>query len=499
MKITYILWHRWAVACMASIGLAGCAGNSSSNSGTSSPGPPPPKTSGPIVQIGLVGGQASDGGWSLSDAQPELYIPSGADVKIDGVSTAVAGLAMDGGEVIRIAGTAGTDKNSNPIITATHIRITHMLDGPVDAVDTDHGTMTVLGQTVIGTADFKVGDRASVSGHPSAAGQIVPTRIAASTRAGDFLTSGIISSTDAANKQFQLNGIVVDYSTAELPNLPTGAPSEGERVLVWSTRLPGSNTLMASSVADDSGLQAEAGASVSMHGIVTSVQSGSGFTLDGFAATTALGGHSIPVANADVTVDGTITSGDTTALSNLEYTVPSPDPRGFVQGPIDSIDATFGTLVILGFKIQPNITTHVVDIEGTTIPLSALKIGDVVLAGGTDPTGGMMFANSLAQFSASTSSMIRGSALEVTMAQPIVYLYGRTITTDTNTVYYYMNPSTTPLDPSIFWSKSNLWRGDRHCPGSVALTFVPQTDGSLLGTTIVVEPPNEHCIESWGG
>jgi hypothetical protein len=470
------------------------------------PGPSPP-TSGPIVQIGLVGGSV-DGYWYLSDAK--LYIPSSADVKIDGVRTAVAGLAMDEGEVIRIAGTAGTDQNFNPTITASHIRITHMLDGPVDAIDPDHGTMIVLGQTVAGTADFKVGDRVRVSGHPSAAGQIVPTLIAASTRAGDFLASGIISSTDAANKQFQLNGIVVDYSTAQLPNLPTGAPSEGERVLVWGTRSPGPNTLMASSVADDSGLQGQVGASVSMQGIVTSVQSGSGFTLDGFAATTALSGHSIPIANADVNVGGTITSADTATIDTVDYTVAAPDPRGFVQGPIDSIDATFGTLGILGFKIQPNITTHVVDIQGTTIPLSALKVGDVVMAGGSwapDPSG-TVFANSLGQFSTNTAAMIRGSAYATTLAQPIVYLYGRAITTDANTLYYQRpdnpyNPTIPLSDPSVFWSGTQHWPYwqagilGRGCPPGAAITVVPQTDGSLLATAIVIEQfhPYDACLD----
>jgi hypothetical protein len=497
MRIAYISQHRWALACIASIGLAGCAGSSSSDSGTSSPGPPPPPTSGPIVQIRLVGGLASDGGWFLADAQPELYIPSGTDVKIDGVSTAVAGLAMDGGEVIRIAGTAGTDQNANPTVTATHIRITHMIDGPVDAVDTAHGTMTVLGQIVVGTADFKVGDRVSVSGHPSAAGQIVSTRIAASTRAGDFLTSGIVSSTDAANKQFQTNEIVVDYSTAQLPNLPTGAPAEGERVLVWGTRAPGSSTLTASSVADDSGLLGAAGASVSLHGIVTSVPSASSFTVDGFTATTTLAGSSTtPIPNADVFVSGTITSGDATAVDSLDYTFASSYPYGFVQGPIDSIDPTFGTLEILGFKIQPNITTYTVDSQGTPIPLTALKGGDIVIADGSAPTGGTMFANSISQFSANTSSMIRAGDRAVTLAQPIVYLYGRAITTDANTLYYWKNNSNhaiTPLaDPSVFWAGVTHWPfWDHICQPSVAITVVPQTDGSLLGTAIVIEP--DYC------
>jgi hypothetical protein len=382
-----------------------------------------------------------------------------------------------------------------------------MLDGPVDAIDPDHGTMIVLGQTVAGTADFKVGDRVRVSGHPSAAGQVVPTLITASTRAGDFLASGIARSPDTAKKQFQLNGIVIDYSTAQLPNLPTGAPSEGERVLVWGTRSPGSNTLMASSVADDSGLQGEAGASVSMHGIVTSVQSGSGFTVDGFDTTTALGGgpQAMLIANADVTAGGTITSADTTAINSLVYTVPSPDPRGFVQGPIDSIDATFGTLEILGFKIQPNITTHIVDIQGTTIPLTALKAGDVVMAGGSAPTNGTVFANSLGEFSAGTPSLIRGSENDVTLAQPIMDLYGRAITTDANTQYYSRPDSNGPSiplsDPSVFWSGNWPYRVPgilgRACPPSVAITVVPQIDGSLLGTAIVIEPypHRDNCLE----
>jgi len=497
MKNARISRHDgWVVACIASMVLAGCGG-SSSDSGTTPPSPPPPTTSGPIVRIGLVFAPVADGGWYLLDAQPELYIPSDTDVKIDGVSTSPVGLSMDESEVIRIAGTTGF-KNNFEIITAAHIRITHMLDGPVDAVDPDHGTMIVLGQTVVGTADFKVGDRVSVSGHPSAAGQVVSTRIAASTRAGDFLASGIARSADAAKKQFQLNEIVVDYSTAQLLDLPTGAPGEGERVLVWGTRAPGSNTLTASSVADDSGLLGEAGASVSMHGIVTSVESASSFTVDGFAATTALGGNykAMPIVNANVTMGGTITSGDTTAVSSLDFTVASPDPFGFVQGPIDSIDATFGTLGILGFKIQPNITTHIVDIQGTPIPLTALKAGDVVIAGGSAPTGGTMFANSIGQFSANTFSMIRAFDHYVTLAQPIVYLYGRAITTDANTLYYWVNNSNhaiTPLsDPSVFWSGSRNWPfWDKICRPSVAITVVPQTDGSLLGTAIVIEP--DYC------
>jgi hypothetical protein len=107
-----------------------------------------------------------------------------------------------------------------------------------------------------------------------------------------------------------------------------------------------------------------------------------------------------------------------------------------------------------------------------------------------------MNARSIGVLSAGSPSVLRAFDYYVQLAQPLVYLYGRAIKTDSHTLYYWINNSdhaVTPLpDPSKFWAGSKSWPfWDRICRPSVAITVEPQTDGSLLGTSVVIEP--DYC------
>lgn len=487
------------VSCLLPIlGLAAACGGAPSPatlSESATPEPPPsapppsPSPNGRVVRLGLVSALNDRGRWYLSDAQEEIDVLADANIRIDGELTPRAGLNGDlEREVVLFTGT-----ESEGVIAVTDLWITHVIDGPVDAIDADHGQMVVLGQTVLSSGDFSVGDRVSVSGHPSATGQVVATRVVPSTRSGDYFASGIASSVDVVHRHFDLNGARVDYSTAQLIDLPSGAPVDGERLMIRGTRRPGEAVITAHAVSDNvSTLPGADGAAVSLHGIVNSIESSAAADVDGFQVALAKNDcHEDPVINEDATVAGSRGSDGVVAATHFCFTIDAPALWGFILGPIDAIDPEFGTLSILGFRVQPSITTHVVDEADQTLSIADLRIGDKVYAGGSAPDEGLMMANSLARRTASSRSMLRAFDYHVTLADPIIDLYGRQILTDGSTEFYWANNSNhalARLDRTQFFSGSRNWPfWDKICRPSVAVTLANVGD-ELTASTVVVEP-----------
>jgi hypothetical protein len=420
----------------------------------------------------------------------EIDVLPDANIWIDGELTPRAELSNDLWSEVMLA----TGTESGGVISVTDFWITHVIDGPVDAIDLDHGRMVVLGQTVLGTGDFKVGDRVSVSGHPSAAGQVVATRVVPSTRNGDYVVSGIATSVDVVHRQFDLNGAQVDYSNAQLVGLPSGAPVEGERLIVRGSREPGVAFITAHSVSDNvSTLPGTNGATVSLHGIVNSIGSSDAVDVDGFhVALVSNDCHAQPVINEDATVAGSRGPDGVVAATHFCFTVDAPALWGFILGPIEGIDPEFGTLGILGFRVQPSITTHVVDAANNTLSISDLRVGDIVYAGGSRPVQGLMMSDSLARRAADSPSMLRAFDYDVALADPIIELYGRQIFTNDSTTFSWVNNSNhalAPLDRARFFSETKNWPfWDKICRPSVAVTLTDSGDSALTAKTVVVEP-----------
>ena len=475
----------------------------------------------PVIRLGRSFSSTSGGTRSLLDG-PDYRIDPLARVLVDGGPTNAAGLTIGEGEIVVLAGTQTFPPVSNPggIIAASALKISHMVDGPLDEVDLTHERMVVLGQTVLltsypyvsvqggtpGLDAVEPGARLVVSGHPTASGEIIATRIAFSAATGDFVVSGIVRSADPVMRRFVLNGVTIDYSMALLSDLPTGVPVDGERVLARVTRVGGQDQLVATSVADDSTLpDASTGTVATLHGTVTSMDSPSSgnWAVDGYRviiADTTIDSCDFTAAsvNFDITVeasigeDGKLIASATCAWSTIQG-------QFMMQGAIDGIDLDHDRISILGFTAQSSATTHIIDSTGGGIkPLGDLNIGDWITVYGKyqpadkyQPTPGLVLADTIVLWHHSIPSQVDalGSTFspDLRIHDPLIYIRGVPISTDDATIFV-------GITRTLFFHGPRSWPNWYYTCAPLATVVVRvNPDGSLTATTVTVTSMLPMC------
>ena len=93
-----------------------------------------------------------------------------------------------------------------------------------------------------------VGQIVEVSGQIDANGNIVATRLEPKPAGTQFEVHGTVSNLDSANMRFNINNLVVDYSSATLDNFAGGQVSNGDFVEAKGTALGAANELLATQV-----------------------------------------------------------------------------------------------------------------------------------------------------------------------------------------------------------------------------------------------------------
>lgn len=226
-----------AALAFASLVLAACGGGGGGG-GTVATGITPPDT-GAQTMSGTVTGFGS-------------VIVDG--VRIDNHAVQAAVDMEDGSSVpteLQLGQHVDVDHDANMVATAIHV--VAEVKGPVDAVNTAAGTLSILGQTItINTdptagpvtvfeapytslADVKVADVVEVHGliktDASGSSTIQATRIAKKTPDSYNRVSGVIAGLSTTSKTFMLGTLLIDYSSAKL--LPDGVTlANGEEVHV---------------------------------------------------------------------------------------------------------------------------------------------------------------------------------------------------------------------------------------------------------------------------
>lgn len=496
MKIT-LLPCLSALLCLP---LASCGGGDTQGF-TSPPQPSPPPTTTKAVTLGTIE-------WFSSS--PSITAAPGATTLIDGDVAASSELDFSEGEVLLASGELDSTTNT---LTADHIEISHPVDGPLDEVDLLHGKLVVLAQTVVvegrtiidggDLAGYKAGDRLTISGHLSSSGQVVATHIKPSTRTGDFLATGLISSVDESLHQFTLGSLVVNYSglQAVLSKFDKAAPvTAGSWVRVKGTRPDGAATLMATSIEGVSqSLPGASGASVSLSGVVTSATSSAMLQVDGYAITLSADGKasctSLPGPNARVTVSGLLqTDGSVVADSFCFDDLAGAETGLKISGPIDAVDSAFGAVSVLGFAIQSSPTTHVVDQAGSTIPFASLKAGDFITASGSGGAAeGLLLTWRTVRTAyppAASVEALWGEGMR--MADPYVFVLGRAIAIDAHTTFAGFG---VPMTPEIFFGDEQKWgiTGVRMCPPNFVFSVDNGPDGSLVATAVTITRNWDSC------
>ena len=221
------------------------------------------------------------------------------------------------GMVTEISGSADFVARSG---VASAIRYGSEVLGPVSAVSTAAGTVTVLGVVVnvkpstafddslAGLSAIHVGDTLEVYGfYNVSTGAYTATRIEPKPAATRYKLRGPVAALDTAKKRFSIAGLVIDYSglsAAQVPTLTNGAV-----VRASSARAPAAGVWRVDSLG--SGLRASlAEGEAQVEGAIDSFSSASRFSVDGVvvdASAAAVSGT--PAPGLRVQVEGTVRGG----------------------------------------------------------------------------------------------------------------------------------------------------------------------------------------------
>ena len=260
------------------------------------------------------------------------YDTNATTVNINGQSALASDLEL--GQIVSING----DINfSNATGTASNIEYSSTIIGPLESLDATLKHLIVLGQNVFikeNTAfdesidsdtlvGLTVGSTIEVSGFRNKDDEIIATRIAPHTSGSDVQLIGTVSALDIANMLFNIDRLTVDYSSATLIDLQGGTPVNGQPVLVRGTLSNG--ILVVSEIKDVTFVTTTPGARVLLGGLVTQFTSATDFELNGFPVVTDVdtqffdGTMDDLEANAEITIDGEISSGSDAVLANEIY------------------------------------------------------------------------------------------------------------------------------------------------------------------------------------
>lgn len=331
-----------AVASLLALLFAGCGGSS----GSSSTG-----TGGSDFSRGAI---TAFGSIVVNDITFDV---SGAEFEVDGVvdpdeSDLKIGMVVDVSGSVN--GTSGV---------ADMVRTEEVLKGPVQSV-VSSTELTVLGQTVRVDAstvvdnsipgndvnNLVVGQLVEVYGHVVGPGQIVATFIEKKDALLEYKVKGIVAATGATT--FTIGALTVDFSNADLSDLPGGVVDGIFVEVEGSTTLGAGGELLASKVERDN-IPAADGTYVEIEGVVTAIVDADTFllgslTVDWDQFTEFKGGPSTDiVVGVRLEVEGFM-SGDILRADEIEF-----EDSIRLEGDIAAITGNTFTLVELpGLTIE---------------------------------------------------------------------------------------------------------------------------------------------------
>lgn len=427
----------WTIALLAAVLVAACGGGG--GNGTE-----------PVAGIDRGGRTISQGpinGFGSVIVNGVHYSTATATITIDGQPGTESQLRV--GQVVRVEGTVDANGTTG---TARSIRFDDDVEGPIQGIDLAASRLVVLGQTVqVGAATsfddsivprsldgLQVGDRVEVSGLVGADGLISATRIERSVAAGEFEVKGIASSVDTGARRFLVNGLTVDYSAATLEGFTAGQPASGDLVEVRGT-VNGSGVLVATQVERRSAsLAGTTDDDADLEGLVTRFVSATDFDVAGQrvttdAATRYEGGTAVNLAlDVNVEVEGGFDATGRIVATRVEFRRASDLE---LAGPVESVNAAAGSLVVLGTTVRTNALTRFEDQSAADIErfsLADLRVGDYVeIRAYRDGTG--FVATLLERDDAQAGVELRGPATDV--AAPNFSVAGVAVTTGPQTEY----------------------------------------------------------------
>jgi hypothetical protein len=347
-----------------------------------------------------------------------------------------------------------------------------LVRGPITSIDPVTRQLVVLGQTVQLTATTSfdndisprditglgVAQSIRVTGLVEATGVIRATRIGSQSPGDALLVRG--TATDVAVQTFRINGLTVNYATAQLPD---GALATGNLVRVRGNSVNGLGQLVATSVEKAGGPAggANAGDDVEIEGFITRFVSPADFDVAGVRASTTAGtrfddGTAADLAlNVRVEVEGVIDAAGVLIARELEFESLDGDddddnPAGRVAANVTAVNSAGGTLVAAGVTVSVNPGTRSEDQSNAALRpfrLADINVGDYVDVRGTPLGGASLSAVLLERDNASDDGRLRGQAAAI--LQPGLTVLGVPVTT--NGATQFRDGTDAPLTATQFF------------------------------------------------
>jgi primosomal replication protein N len=343
------------------------------------------------------------------------------------------------GMVVRVEGRLDAEGNA----IADRVFFSNELKGPVDSInelDAVSRQLVILGQTVLmddrtvyrntDAASIAVGMVLEVSGFIDEFGSINATyvnKVADSLLPNDSVdVKGLVQNLDPQSKTFQFNSLTVDYSTANINELPGGAPSTGQLLKVRG-RPQTASLAVAESLEPAEEFGSGVFDTVDLEGIITQTVSPNEFRIGRY----------------------TITVDTETLYENLEPEDLNRGTRVIVRGTLadrsiladeiilsekiklesnaDTVSLADKSLVLSGLEAVTALTTATTRINGTATSLDQVLPGDHVRMVGRLGPGGELLASSLLVNPSNEAVNITGPVESAT--SPILVILGVEIDT----------------------------------------------------------------------
>lgn len=405
----------------------------------------PPAPAIPQVALGVIAFDSGGSALTLRDGG-STYFDEATTITLNGRAATFEALRRG-----RVALVRYEPRNTAP----THIDAYDLLVGPLESVDPATARLLVMGQRVVVTgltavgrssvqdgalATLLPGSPVAVSGHVTANGDVLATRIDAAADDG-WLLRGLVRSADAATSRLTIGGVDVDYARAtwDSVDFPGGVPSVGDEVIVRTHgEFVGSRLVADSMEYVPRWFGATAGTGVRLDAVITRRTSMREFDLAGRAVQLACDIYTCEdmaehlLENVEARFTGQLTAGGSLAGSLVADDIWSRAVS--LTGPVSAIDLATGAFTVLGFRILPSELAHWFDESGAVPPaMSAndLRVGDIVDASGTHGgITGLLLASSVRRV-AEGGPGIRG--WQFRRDEPEITMLGRPILTDAAT------------------------------------------------------------------
>ncbi|MEL7311555.1 MAG: DUF5666 domain-containing protein [Pseudomonadota bacterium] len=439
---------RAALLLLASSFLAACGGGGSSTE-PAPPAPTPPPQQG-ITGNGIaVGPITTFGSVVVNGIRYETNAATVFD--IDGSPTGSES-DLRVGDTVQIV--AEIDQGSG---TATALEVIYddAITGPVDSKNDAAQTLSILGQTVLITAEtsfdddfadpsfegIAIGQIVEVSGSPNSNGVIVASRVEPEASGTTLELRGVVSSLDAVAQTFQLGTLVVDFSSAVLEEFPNGMISDGDLVDAKGNSTGANGELIATEIEfEDDFPDLVEDDFVELEGFITRFVSSTDFDVAGFPVTTNAQTEFEEGVAADLAIDvlieveGLINANGVLLAQDIEFRIES-DIEIFAA--VDSIDVASNTVVVLGIPVILDDLTKIEDnsdFEIDPLTLADINAGDFLeIVGNENPLISGQIEAALVERDDADDTGIVGFVSAV--SQPALTVLGVTIETDANTEF----------------------------------------------------------------